>query len=221
MSVSIGSEAPRAYTAHAFRSMASAFAALLIPAAMALATSDASAQTIQQQIISGANQTVAVTTVLPERFAVRMTTVANAPIVGLLVRFQISHMLCFPELPPGEVCPPPDSLYGRFAGLAPTDPTIVEVLTDTNGIATAPSFRAGTTAGSYEVYSSVPPQTVDGIQYPSGLTHSRFAITQQNAQQNVSIPMLGTSGMILLVVAFAAIAAYTLRRRRLWVESRR
>jgi hypothetical protein len=211
---SVRRAARRAAITVATRAFARPGAAVLIALFALFTTTVAGAQTFTHQVLSGLNQTTEVGTLFPERFSVRITDATNAPIAGMRVQFQINLVLCFP-LPPPAVCPPPAALYGTF--VSPGAPSLVEVLTDANGVATTPPYRAGTLAGEYELFAYVGPQTVNGIPYPGGNILSLFALSQQN----VRIPALGTTGMIMLVVAFTAIAAHAIRRRRNVIASRR
>lgn len=77
-------------------------------------------------------------------FAVRLTNPQGAPIPGLVVEFLVDKQLCTP-LQPCNL--PPASLYGLFANSR----DFIQVVTDSNGIATTGIFVGGTSPGKYRI----------------------------------------------------------------------
>jgi hypothetical protein len=107
--------------------------------------------------VSDTPQVVRVNEVLPERFVAQVSRTDNgAPVGGVEVMLEINYIMCLPMQP--NCGAPPHSVYGRFE----SGPSI-RLVTNAQGLVTAPPFSAGETAGSYSLYAMVPRNQPSGI----------------------------------------------------------
>jgi hypothetical protein len=87
---------------------------------------------------------------VPEVFAVRVVDTQGKPVPSLTVTFLTNYEFCIPMAP--ECSVPEDSVYGHFAN----DANNVDVLTDADGVATAPyAYIGGIEPGTYTVMALV------------------------------------------------------------------
>lgn len=177
---------------------------------MLLAFGSAHAQTLVPTTVAvgGVSQTVSVGSVLPQRFVVRISDAQGQTLVGVRVRFNIN--LCFEGVPPpGGGCPPA-ALYGRFN----TSNFSSEVLSDGNGLATSDAFVAGSVAGQYQIFSSIPQQQVGSVQIPFNTVFSMFQVNQVLgglAPSASGIPTTSGWGLVGMMLLLALVAMIRLK----------
>jgi hypothetical protein len=156
--------------------------------------------------VGGDQQTVAVNEIVSDHFVVQVVhaqTGVPLPQVGLHIF--VNFQTCIP-LDPNCTVPPP-ALYGQFE-----ESVAAGLVTDGNGRATAPPFRAGELAGNYTVAAMLrlPAQQPGNVEYvgqpPDNV--ALFAI-QQIAGTGAATPVPGPGlfALVLLTLAILVLAA--------------
>jgi len=151
---------------------------------------------------------------LPQRFKVRVVDSHGSPLRGLKVWFFPNAIVtCCGATEP----PPPASQYGAFQGIE----NPLGILTDANGVATAPPFRIGVVphdvaAGIYTVGG--PENAVVGWPPLVAYFHVNHVVTEPpvtgGGVQPVALPTTSLPGLAGLVLATALAAFVAMHRRR-------
>ncbi len=161
--------------------------------------------------VSGTPQSVRVNEVLPERFVIQVVrTDTGAPMPGVELILEINYIMCLPMQP--NCGAPPQSVYGRFE----SGPSI-RLVSDAQGLVTAPPFIAGATAGRYEVHALVSSSQPPGINIdPAPLHFATFEIEQLQLGSGApaAVPSLSTWAILLLAGLSVLVAFVQLRKTR-------
>lgn len=186
-----------------------------ILAALMLGTlpSFALAQPIPVRVLveSGHDQTVAVNQVVATPFVARVVhATTGEPVPNVPLIFFVNFRLCIPGDPNCNL--PPQALYGQFVS-----PGAEEVITNDEGLATAPAFRAGSVAGNYNVAAMLgaaasPPNEPSYVANTPDTT-ARFELRQVGGVSPAQpVPGPGPLALALLALAFLLGARLTFRR---------
>lgn len=206
----------QARTISAKSSTLSSLTAMMLMACFFCVAPDAAAQnptTIRLVVLDGANQIVMPGQALPNRFAVRLADDQGVPFVGVTIAFANSS--CFLGQPPmGTVACAGGGDLGHFAsGMLPPPENSnqgVYVLTDSNGVAVAPTYIAGSTLGWYSVWAlpiKLDPNYFSGI---TSIEMVHFGFYQSMVEP---IPTLSPLALIALAAALGLAGSQVLRSR--------
>jgi len=191
-----------------------AASALLLALAMAAGTAQAGeAVPVRLELLSSPTLSLYVGDVVEAPIRVRVLRRSDdAPLEGVQVEFMVNSELC----PPLMTCNlPPAALYGSFAR-PPGQPAFA--ISDEQGEAVSPSFRAGALSGSYELAMGV--YSLSGQPYTSsGSVTPRVQVQQSGGglappfTRPAIVPVDGRGGQLALLVLILLGAAWTIRRR--------
>lgn len=158
---------------------------------------------------------VALDSVLPQKFTIRVVDTAGQPIAGIAVWYFVDAVGHVPEQPDPS---PPFGTYGSFDW--PTG-VLLQVRTDSSGIAAAPSFKSGSLAGSYNVaggvYPAFDPQSTALIGGDSMSVSFHIDQVAGGLPATVGAPTLSLPATLLLIGALALLAV---RRRHTLANTR-
>jgi hypothetical protein len=101
------------------------------------------AAAVEEQAVSGDAQVAVLGQPFPVPLSLRVLDDSGAPMPGAQVLMEVNSCLSIPE---GPVCPEPGA-YPKFAD----GNDFVDLVTDANGVVTAPQLFAGDLAGRYEM----------------------------------------------------------------------
>jgi hypothetical protein len=152
--------------------------------------------------LSPSHQTVGLLQQLANPFSVRVTGPGALPIAGVRVTFTIDT---------GVIVLPPPGYFDRFGSFA--SGYSIELITDANGVVTAPTLTAGSLPNTYPVYVFIPAQTVGQSQLLQ-FNDDPFTVTQGSLQGGTSsIPALSVSSLALLAALAVAMGIVAMRRQ--------
>lgn len=183
------------------------------------------AETVRTVRLSPANQGVNAGDLLPSTLSFRVERTNGDPIAGLTVTVAVD--LCIPvgTPPPGFSCPT-DAEYGGFE---PAAALAVDLVSNSQGIVTAPAYRAGLPEPNhphfeFRLTTYVPPQVTGGgftvstedanasfYNYQDSMTTVRVAA---NGEGVAVIPMMDGIGLALLIALLGTASVVVLRRRQ-------
>lgn len=186
------------------------------------AAAPAAAAPVRVVRLTPAAQTTTPEALVPIPFAARVELVDGTVVPGAQVAFEVDVCVSLPV--PGAECPTAAE-YGGFEAGGPGRPLTVIAITDSNGVATAPPYRAGTPATTgggdftFAVFPYVPAQTTLGglVITLFDATHPLTPIGAEEttitvlAQHAVEVPALSTSAALALTLLLAAAALARLR----------
>lgn len=210
----------QARTISAKSSTLSSLTAMMLMACFFCVAPNAAAQdptTIRLVVLDGANQIAMPGQALPNRFAVRLTDDQGVPFVGATIGFANSSCLADPGPPMDWISCFGGADLGHFEPGADIPPWFLRTnqagvaLTDSNGVAVAPTYVAGPIPGSYSVWAyprSVYPYYFSGIPSVEHMVYFQF---NQSAPE--PIPTLSPLALIALAAALGLAGSQFLRSR--------
>lgn len=163
--------------------------------------------------------------ILPQRFAVRIVNGQGHPIPGLSIMFGANRTHSGDPGCTSPCTPTPTGIYGEFLD----EPASHAVITDANGVATAPAFKVG--RNPHEVFVLISTNAVSrGMPFPrpTGLFHINMPGVVEPPQTPIpvaqpivggtpvaptSLPSTTTWGVMLLALGVAGLATRRLRVR--------
>lgn len=161
--------------------------------------------------------------ILPQRFAVRVVNGQGYPIPGLAIMFAADRPVFGNPGCTSPCTPAPTGIYGEFLD----ESAAHAVITDANGVATAPAFKVG--SSPHEVFAMVTHNAAAvGIPFPrpTGWFHINMPGVVEPPQTPIPQPIVGGTpvastslpsttawGVMLLVLGIAGLATRRLRVR--------